>query len=106
MVVVAAAGIEPGATGRALVRRVEILADRQLDSTNAAQDGGLIPFALWPYLNRVAGERVVAVLAGIVISAALHPDRNYIDRLVVMRTAGLSVNVNSIHMRPGIWHTY
>ena len=50
------------------------------------------------------GERIVALFAGVVGIAALHFDGDDVDWLVVVRAAGLSVEINSAHMGARGWH--
>ena len=52
-----------------------------------------VPFDLGPDFNRMARERIVAVLAGVVDAAAFHFDGNDVERGVVVEAAGLGVEV-------------
>lgn len=50
-----------------------------------------MPFVLWPDLNRMAGQSLMAVFASIIDTAAPQFDCDDIERCVVVQTAGLRV---------------
>ena len=95
MIMTAAPRIEPGAAGRACVLAFEIVPDAQLGATCAAHDRWRVPFGSRPNLDRVARKRVVAVLAGVIDSAALHPDGDNVQRRMPMRTACFVVQIDA-----------
>jgi hypothetical protein len=66
----------------------------------------LIPIALRPDLDLVAGEGLVTVLTGVVGVAALHLDCDDVHRLVVVGASGLSVEADSAHIGMRRWHGY
>ena len=102
MIVVAASRIELCVTGWASVGAGEVLRNGQFRSASPAQDRRLVPFAAWPYFDCVAGQCVVAVLAGVVGAATLHLDRDDIYRLVVVSTTSLWIEIDSAHRWPKI----
>ncbi|HMH11783.1 MAG TPA: hypothetical protein VK578_01625 [Edaphobacter sp.] len=106
MAVVSAPRIEHRATAWALVGTLQVLPDGQLYSAYPTQNCRLIPFPLWPDLDRMAGQCVMAVLARIVGAAALHLDRDDIHGFVVMSATSLSIKTNSVHMGLKVCHTY
>ena len=55
----------------------------------------MMPFGLGPDFNGVAGESVVAIIAGVVSSAAFHFDGDDVERGVVMEAAGLGIEVEA-----------
>src|SRR5271155_905575 len=54
----------------------------------------------------MVGQRIMAVLAGIVKSAALHLDRNDVQRRVVVDAARLTVQIDSAYMGARLRHRY
>lgn len=77
----------------------EVLIDGHLAPAGAAQDGLLVPFRLRPCLERMIGQGFVAVLAGVVDAAALHPDGHDVEPCVVVSAAGLRVEVDAADLR-------
>lgn len=59
-----------------------------------------------PHFDRVIGQRVVAVLAGIVDAATLHFDRDDVQRTVIVNTARLRVETNSHDVRASVGHGF
>src|SRR6185369_9871083 len=92
-------GIERCFAGRALIGTVQVLLDAHLGPTNTAQHGRLVPFDLRPSLAAVIGQGVMAFFAGIVLAAALHADRDYVQRCVIVRTARLRIESNAKYHR-------
>jgi hypothetical protein len=97
MVMIAAAGIELRVAGWALVGAVQILPYAQFSSASPAQHSLFIPFAARPDFECMADHCIVAIFAGIVGAATLHPDGNYVQRFVVMSASGLGVQIDSAH---------
>ena len=58
-----------------------------------------MPRGAWPRFERMAGEGVVAILAGVEKAAATHLDRDDVERRVVMDAAGLRVEIESVDLR-------
>lgn len=77
---IAATRIEPRAARRARIPAIQILPDRQLAPAHAAQHAHVIPLGSRPHSNRMVGQRIMALPARKVFSAAFHPDRNHIPR--------------------------
>jgi hypothetical protein len=69
----------------------------ELGAAGATQYCLLVPFALRPNLNRVAGEGLVGILAGVVDAAAFRLDRNNVGWSVLVRTPGLGIEVDATH---------
>ena len=105
VVVVPAAGVERCPAAGTLVRAAQVFHNCKFGSADATQNGWLIPVWPRPYLDRVAGQGFVAVLASIVAAAALHLDCDDVDRLSVVKAAGLSVNIKSVHIGSRTLHT-
>ena len=95
MVVVAACGIEGSVAGRAARVGTEVGGDGERGAAGAAQDGLLVEFGGGPGLNRMAGESVVAVLAGVKKTAALHLDGDDVQRGMVVDAAGLRIELET-----------
>jgi len=55
----------------------------------------VVPFRPRPHGRRVPGERIVAVLAGIIDAAALHPDRNDVERRMPMDAARFAIEIDT-----------
>src|SRR5579863_4099468 len=96
-----AAGVERRGAVRATVAAFEIGADAQLGPARAAENGGRGPFRAWPHLDRMAGERRVAVLAGVVDAAAAHLDRHDVERRAPVDAAGFRVQTEAAHRGAG-----
>ena len=97
MVVVAATRIETRTTRRAARFALHVFRDRQLRAALAAQNCFLLPFLPRPRLDRMSGQRVMAILARVKFAAALHLDRNNVRRPVIMRATGLAIELDSAH---------
>jgi hypothetical protein len=98
MIVASTFRIELGAASRATKLALQVLVDRQLYTTGAAQFCFLAPFALGPDFDFVFGKRSMALLARIVDAAALHPDRNDVGCSVEVRAPGLRIEINPTHI--------
>jgi hypothetical protein len=93
MVMVAAARVEGGIAGGADGVAFKVGGDRQLGAAGAAEDGWGVPFGLGPDFDGVGGEGGVAVFAGEVGGAALHFDGDDVGGTVVVKAAGLGIEV-------------
>ena len=91
MVVAAARGVEGGVAGGAARVAVQVCVNGELGAARSADDGWLVPFAVGPDLDSVAGEKGVAVLASVVDSAAFHLDGDDVRGRVVMGATGLGI---------------
>jgi hypothetical protein len=104
--VIAAPGVEVSATPRAGVWAGEILLDRYLPAAGSAKDCLHSSFVVTPNRERMIGDRAVTILAGKVPIAALHLDRDDIERRAIVSAASLRVHLNPtdvgtpIHQRP------
>jgi hypothetical protein len=98
MVVVATARVE-GLVARWAARvALHVLTDGQLRAARAAEYGFLIPFVGWPNLDRMSGEGIVAILAGIVNAATFHLDGEDVRGTVIMLAAGLRVEMDATYV--------
>jgi hypothetical protein len=69
--------------------------DGKFSAAASAENRFLVPFTLWPNLNRVPGQCRVAIFASVVNAATFHFDRNYVGRPVVVFAAGLRIDMNT-----------
>lgn len=76
------------------VAAAHVLTNRKLRRAGSAENGALVPFAFRPDRGRMPRERCVAILAGIVNSAALHFDGNDVSRAAVVLATGLGIELN------------
>ena len=104
MMVVAAGGVKGGVAVRAAGIAREIVGDGKSCAASAAENGGFVEFGMRPGFERMAGEGVVAILAGIEEAAAAHLDRDDVECGMVMETAGLRVEMQTEHFRNGWMH--
>lgn len=95
MVVVAAERVEGGVAGRTTRVALEVFGDRQLSAAGSTKNAFLVPFTLRPHFDGVACEGVVAVFAGVVGGAAIHFDGDDVGGTVVVKAAGLGVEVEA-----------
>ncbi len=70
----------------------------------AAEDGWRVELGGRPGDERVIGEGVVAVFAGVVGGAAFHFDGDDVERRVVVKAAGLRVEVEAEDLGSGGRH--
>lgn len=98
MVVVSAPWIEFLAATGAARFALHVLMDGQLHAASSAKDCLLLPLALGPNLDRVAGERLMAFLARIINAAALHLDRDDVHRPAIMLAARLRIQIDSVYI--------
>ncbi len=96
MVVVAAGGVERRLAGGATVVALEVLGDGEFGAAGSAKDGRLVPFGSRPALDGMAGEGSMAILAGVVEPAALHPDCDNVGGAVVVEATALRIEVQSV----------
>jgi hypothetical protein len=95
MVVVAAARIEGCVAMRAARIGLEIRRDGNFGAAGSAKDGWSVPFSFRPGFEGVAGQRVVAVFAGVIGGATFHLDGDDIEGGVVVKAAGLGVEAEA-----------
>ena len=95
MVVVAASRIERRGTDGAARFALQVFANREFCTAGSAQNGLLVEFAEWPYLDGMTGERDVAVLTGVVRAAALHFDGDNVRRRMVVQATRLRIEIQS-----------
>lgn len=96
VLVQATVGIEGRAAIRAGVGSVQVIANCHFATTGAAKDGLLVPLAFRPGRERMIGQRIVAILAGVVEPATFHPDRHDIARRVPVCTARLRIETEAV----------
>ena len=98
LVMLAAARIKQSAAMRAFIAACHVLANGHLLSANAAQHCGLIPFRLRPDLNRMARQRFVTFLTGVINAAALHPDGDDVESGSIVSAAGVCIEIDSANI--------
>lgn len=91
---IAAAEIKCSITIWALIAARHILRDGELISAGATQNRRLVPLLLRPDLNRVACQRLVTLLAGIIDAATFHPDGDDIELGSEMIAACRGIEIN------------
>ena len=91
---IAAAGIEGSAAAGTHVATCHVLRDAEFAAASAAKHGRLTPLLLRPDLNRMVGQSFVALLAGVIDPAALHPDRDDVESGSVVSAACLSIEID------------
>src|SRR5208282_3761347 len=106
MIVVAAPRIELRSTRRTAGVTLHVLENREHCTAGAAEYCILVPFTLRPDRYRMIGERLVAILAGIVLAATFHLDGNDVSRPVIMLTTGLRVEIYATHARRSQRHRF
>src|SRR6266404_2092086 len=95
MVVVLASRIVRGRADPAARLTLHVFANRQLCAAGPAQNCFLIPFAPWPNLDGMTGERDMAVFAGIVGRAALHFDGDDVRVRMVVHATRLRIEIQT-----------
>ena len=68
--------------------------DAEFQFAGTAEHGWLAPFRLRPDFYRVVCQSLMAVFAGIVDAAALHPDCNDVQFRPIVSAARLRVEIN------------
>lgn len=87
MIVVPASWVELRLASRACGSTVHIFADSQFSAAHSAENRFLVPLFSGPDFNIVAGQRNMAIFAGIVNAAAFHFDRDHVRRPMVVLAA-------------------
>ncbi len=100
VIVILALRIELGPARAAAVVRIQILPDRHLRLAGAAQNCLLVPFCGRPDFNRMARQFVVTILAGVVLPATLHPDRDDVSRPVIVGATRLRIEIDAAYQCP------
>jgi hypothetical protein len=95
MIMVTATRIERGVAVKAAGIIAEVVRDGKGGAARAAEDSKLVPFRLGPGLERMVGERIVAVFTGVEEAAAFHFDGDDVERRVVMEAAGLRIEIQA-----------
>jgi len=93
MIVVATLGIEVRPASRAVRVTHHILENGQHCSAGTAKHRLLVPFTLRPNRDPMAGERLVAILAGIVSAATFQLDGDNVVRSVIVLATGLRIEI-------------
>ena len=93
MMVVATLRIELCPASRAARVTLHVLENGQHGSAGAAKHRLLVPFTLRPDRDPMAGERLVAILAGIVGTATLQLDGDNVVRSVIVLATGLRIEI-------------
>ena len=93
-IVVSAAGVKLRPARGTGIPAAHILTNREFSRAGTAKDGALVPLAFRPDRRGMPCERRVAILAGIVNSAALHFDGNDVSRAAVVLATRLGIELN------------
>ena len=94
MMVVATLGIELCPASRAVRVTLHVLENGQHCSAGAAKHRLLVPFTtLRPDRDPMAGERLVAILAGIVSAATFQLNGDNVVRSVIVLATGLRIEI-------------
>ena len=104
MVVVAAGGVERGLARRAAEVGVEIDGNGEFGAAGTAEDGWFEPIGLRPRLEAMVGEGIMAVFASVIESAALHFDGDDVERGMVVKAAGLRIEIQAVDFWNGRRH--
>jgi hypothetical protein len=72
---------------------LEVGGDGEKGVAGAAEDGLFVPFGLWPGLEGMIGEGVVAGFAGVEEAAAFHFDGDDVEGGMVVEAAGLGIEI-------------
>lgn len=91
--VIAAGGVEGGVAGGAAGVGLEVGGDGEGGAAHTAEDGWFVEFGWGPGFDGMAGEGVVAVFAGVEEAAAFHFDGDDIERGMVVKAAGLGIEI-------------
>jgi hypothetical protein len=91
----AASWIEGRAANRACETAIQVLLNGHLRPACATKHGGFGPFRLWPDLDRMASQSLVAVLAGVIDTATPHLDGNNVENTPVVSAASVHIEVDS-----------
>ena len=89
MIVVATSRIELRSATHTARLASHVLKNGQHCTAHATKNRLLIPFTLRPNCNRMIGEHLVAIFAGIVEAATFHLDSDDVSRAVIMLATGL-----------------
>jgi len=89
MIVVTTPRIELRTASRAARFALHVLEYGQHCAARATKNRLLVPFTLGPDCNRMIGERLVAIFAGIVKAATFHLDSDDVSRSVIMLATSL-----------------
>ena len=95
--------IEPRAAMRAAASTREILADRQLGAARTAQNGVRVERLGRPRSQVVICQRIMTFLARVISAAATKPDRDYVERAMIVRAARRSVDLHTMNRRTACW---
>jgi hypothetical protein len=89
MIVEATPRVELRATSRAARITPHVLENGQHSPAGAAEYCWLVPLTLRPDGDRMIGERVMAIFAGVEHTATFHLDGDDVSRPVIMLATGL-----------------
>lgn len=95
MIVVSTSGIESLPARRAAAFAAHVLVDGQFSAAGATKNDSPAPFHLRPDLDRMIGQGVVTILAGIVNPTALHLDRDNVCGSVIVLATSLRIKTDA-----------
>lgn len=96
MMVIAAGGVEGGVAMGAAGITLKIGGDGKCRTTIAAENCLFVPLRFGPGFDAVVGKSVMAVFTSVVDAAALHLDCDDIELGVVMKAAGLGIEIEAV----------
>lgn len=100
MMMAAAAGVEFRPANGTTMPAFQVLLDGKFAAAYAAEDGESIPFTMRPNGRLVTGKGGVAIVTGVELTAALHPDGDDIAGRMPMRAPSLRIHFQPLHGRP------
>ena len=104
VVVIAATWIEPGRAFWTYVGAFKVVANAEFRTAGAAKHRGLVPLPARPHFNRMAGQRIMTISTRIVDTTTLHLNCDDVRWRVVVRAAGVRVQVDAVHLGSRIGH--
>jgi len=99
MVVVPTGGIKCRAAMGAARIAFEVSGDGQKRATGATENRQFVPLALGPRLERMAGQHLVTIFAGVKKAAATHLDGEDVRIFAVVSAASLRVEIQAMNDR-------
>jgi hypothetical protein len=101
----AAARVKQHAAMRASVTACHVLPDGHFIAASAAENRRPVPLLARPDLDWMAGQSLMTFLAGVIGTAALHLDGDYVESGSIVGAASLRIQVDSANFRVRRWHT-
>lgn len=86
------------------IAAVHVFLNRKLMPADSAQNGSSAPLETRPHADGMTGESFVAILAGIINTAAGHLDRDDVELGVVMDASCLRVDLHASNLGARLVH--